>query len=449
MSETLYNNLSGDNEVTIIESLCVNCEEQGTTRLLLTKIPFFQEVILMSFSCENCGYTNSELQPGGQLKDKGSRINLRLTYPKDLDRDVVKSEHAVLRIPELDFEIPATAKKGSLNTIEGLLQNIIDGLEQDQEERKQTQIEVYEKIQQFIPKLENLRDGKAFPFHLIIDDPSGNSFIKNPHAPNSDPEMKSEKYYRTKEQCEAMGYDFSNAQQEFQELKDKEEAKVNLDSLAHKSLDFTKPITSESIKEEGIIFETPCHNCHEMGENKMCTITIPYFKELVIMSFSCDFCGAKSRDIKTGGEVSEKAKKITMSVDCEDDLKRDVFKSETALLQLPELEIELLMGTLGGMYSSIEGLLNQVKDHLSENNPFFGDSDDKFRQRMQQVLNSLQECIDLKRKFTIILDDPLGNSFIQNPNYPEPDPKILVEVYARTEEQNDDLGLNHMKTENY
>ena len=115
MAENLYDNLSGDNEVTIIESLCVNCEEQGTTRLLLTKIPFFQEIILMSFSCEHCGYTNSELQPGGQLRDKGSRINLRLTYPKDLDRDVVKSEHAVLRIPELDFEIPATLKKGSLN----------------------------------------------------------------------------------------------------------------------------------------------------------------------------------------------------------------------------------------------------------------------------------------------------------------------------------------------
>lgn len=51
-----------------IESMCINCEEnvrslklektdddQGTTRLLLTKIPFFREVILMSFSCPHCG----------------------------------------------------------------------------------------------------------------------------------------------------------------------------------------------------------------------------------------------------------------------------------------------------------------------------------------------------------------------------------------------------------
>jgi hypothetical protein len=38
-----------------IESLCINCEQNGTTRLLLTKIPFFREVIIMSFACPHCG----------------------------------------------------------------------------------------------------------------------------------------------------------------------------------------------------------------------------------------------------------------------------------------------------------------------------------------------------------------------------------------------------------
>ena len=31
-------------ETTEIESLCVACEENGITRLLLTKIPFYKEV---------------------------------------------------------------------------------------------------------------------------------------------------------------------------------------------------------------------------------------------------------------------------------------------------------------------------------------------------------------------------------------------------------------------
>ena len=46
--------------------------------------------------------------------------------------------------------------------------------------------------------------------------------------------------------------------------------------------------------------------------------------------------------------------------------------------------------------------------------------------------------------FTFILDDPLSNCFIYNPNAPEDDPRIKVEIYDRTEEQNDELGINDM-----
>ena len=37
----------------------------------------------------------------------------------------------------------------------------------------------------------------------------------------------------------------------------------------------------------------------------------------------------------------------------------------------------------------------------------------------------------------------------QNPYAPECDPCLVVENYVRTYEQNDTLGLNDMKTENY
>ena len=42
------------------------------------------------------------------------------------------------------------------------------------------------------------------------------------------------------------------------------------------------------------------------------------------------------------------------------------------------------------------------------------------------------------------MDDPLANCFIYNPNAPEDDPQIEVEIYDRTEEQNEDLGINDM-----
>jgi zinc finger protein len=51
--------------------------------------------------------------------------------------------------------------------------------------------------------------------------------------------------------------------------------------------------------------------------------------------------------------------------------------------------------------------------------------------------------------FTLILDDPLANSYIQNVFAPDEDPAMVVEEYERTAEQNEELGLLDMKTENY
>ena len=73
-----------DRPVQEIESLCMKCYQQvrphqvyghldtevaqGVTRLLLTSIPFFREVIVMSFRCEHCGFQNNEIQSAGQIR---------------------------------------------------------------------------------------------------------------------------------------------------------------------------------------------------------------------------------------------------------------------------------------------------------------------------------------------------------------------------------------------
>lgn len=43
-------------------SLCMACGGDGTTRMLTTKIPFFREVILSSFECDNCHWRNNEVR---------------------------------------------------------------------------------------------------------------------------------------------------------------------------------------------------------------------------------------------------------------------------------------------------------------------------------------------------------------------------------------------------
>ncbi len=63
--------------------------------------------------------------------------------------------------------------------------------------------------------------------------------------------------------------------------------------------------------------------------------------------------------------LAPKGRKITLTVAKEDDLKRDVLKSDTTNLFVPEIELELSAGTLGGFFTTVEGLLNQVYDNLA------------------------------------------------------------------------------------
>jgi zinc finger protein len=53
--------LNAEEMGTIIESWCSNCHENGTTHLLLASIPYFKDVILASFRCDHCGFSNSEV----------------------------------------------------------------------------------------------------------------------------------------------------------------------------------------------------------------------------------------------------------------------------------------------------------------------------------------------------------------------------------------------------
>lgn len=116
-----------------------------------------------------------------------------------------------------------------------------------------------------------------------------------------------------------------------------------------------------------MVFTGPCHVCHNEGNHKMCTISVPYFKDILIMSFECPHCGIKTTEVKTGGEVTPHGKIMKLKAKSENDLKRDVFKSETASLEIPEIELEMSYGTLGGVYTTVEGILDKMLKHLEEN----------------------------------------------------------------------------------
>lgn len=102
---------------------------------------------------------------------------------------------------------------------------------------------------------------------------------------------------------------------------------------------------------------------------------IPYFKEVIIMATNCDACGHRTNEVKSGSGISEKGVKITLRITDPIDISRDVLKSETCSMSIPELDFEVGAGTLGGKFTTLEGLLGAMKDQLTGHNPLVcGDS---------------------------------------------------------------------------
>lgn len=198
-------------------------------------------------------------------------------------------------------------------------------------------------------------------------------------------------------------------------------------------------------------FHTKCPSCLKPCRTRMTMVEIPYFKEVLLMATSCDHCGYKTNEVKTGGAISEKGKRIELRITSIDDLSRDILKSETCCLKIPEIELELQMGTLGGRFTTIEGLLMQVHNELLERVPFAqGDSAPEPQKRTFAVLlDNIKAICDGNLKCTVLLEDPLANSYIQNLYAPDPDPNMKLEDFERSQEQNDDLGITDMQTENY
>jgi ZPR1 zinc-finger domain len=147
------------------------------------------------------------------------------------------------------------------------------------------------------------------------------------------------------------------------------------------------------------------------------------------------------------------------------DMQRDVLKSDSSMVKIPELDLELGCGTLGGVYTTVEGLLQKIHTSLRDDNPFaVGDSSELHHSESTEVVTRKKKFEVFLDKlesvakgemmpFTLILRDPLGNSFISAPLGsflpPESDPNITLTDFERTYEENEDFGLNDINTRDY
>jgi len=449
-AEVLYPEFSANDDgsqSTIIESLCMNCHEQGTTRILLTKIPFFKEVVLMAFDCPHCHYRSSGIQKGGTaIEDQGIEIRLRVQAKRDMLRSLVLSDAAVVSIPDLELEIPPSeGKPGRLTTVEGILEEVSEGLRYGQAERAVQNPETAIQVGEFLVRLEALYPGEI-PFSLRVRDITGNSHLESLTPGRTEPNVEVEKFFRSEEEDLSLGIQ-PPAATEYNQAGPP--PTLNTDHERHGEVvdpdlrDVDDGGDGQTPDEEVMIIHENCPSCHHVGENRMKLTDIPYFKQVLIISFACDFCGYKSSEIKPSAAIENQGRKTTLRVESIEDLSRDLLKSHTASLMIPEVELELAPGTLGGMFTTIEGMIHSVHTSLRDSNPFLlGDSSDSGqRRKFLEFLDRLEGLQEANIPFHVVIDDPAGNSYIQNLYAPDPDPQMTVELYERTKDQNDELGI--------
>ncbi|EDR29377.1 zinc finger protein zpr1, putative [Entamoeba dispar SAW760] len=444
--------LSADkSQVTEVQSLCVNCYKQGTTRLMLTEIPYFRDILLAHFQCPYCHYENTEVEQTSPIQDHGMKFTLKVENIKDLSRQIVKSDHCSINFPSIGFEIPSTAQSSSLNTLEGFIENSIEAMNSILVQLIPTGDD-YKKINSIVESLNKMKKVEE-PYIVEIDDPSGNSFVQNLCVPKEDPQINTVVYIRNFEQNKAIGliaenqteitpadidYDDKTSRQLVPEHKNTAATRTGLPDAIDQS---TIPSSNNDIAE----LDEMCQSCGHMAKVRMLITQIPYFKEVTIMAFSCDTCGYRSNEVKCGGPVSPKAKKLIFKPKDVDDLSRSFLKSDTASVEIPEIGIELQPGTLGSKFTTVEGFIKDLADNF-ENMPFLhGDSAEKDQEdKVDALIDNLKKMRKMELPFTLIVDDPMANSYIQDPYYPEKDPCCEEFDYERTNEQNDDLGLNDM-----
>jgi zinc finger protein len=247
----------------------------------------------MSFDCPHCNFKNSEIQPAGEIQQRGVKISLKVDKEVDCSRQIIKSDTAVFRVEELDLEMPAG--RGQLSNVEGLLTMVAQDLELKQDERKEVMPEVYEKIEGLIQALRQMAAGERLPFTITIDDPAGNSSIE-PSPEDKIGKYSRHDYARSAAQNEALGLGDGSGDGSGEAPPTEIRPEYHADQLypQRPAQPMVNNVDDDIVENQVYSFPASCPGCMKSCTTNMKMVNIPFFKQVVLMSTVCDHCGCKS-----------------------------------------------------------------------------------------------------------------------------------------------------------
>ena len=163
-------------------------------------------------------------------------------------------------------------------------------------------------------------------------------------------------------------------------------------------------------KEEKFSFKCPSCNNGVITIDKI-EYDLPDSDKMLIIKFECDNCNYHKNDIIPMTTRMDPGV-MTLKILAENDLKSKIYRSPTGKLEIPELELIVEPGPRADFYyTNVEGILFRFEEAVSIYKNNLETNDPQFNE-IEEILGDLEKAINGELKFTLIITDPGGGSYI-------------------------------------
>lgn len=153
-----------------------------------------------------------------------------------------------------------------------------------------------------------------------------------------------------------------------------------------------------------------CPNCQSDGANIIShVLDIPHYDDFIMVSVNCRDCGYRTSDFYN--MHSKGHTRYIYKVDNMSDDSTKIVRSVEGLVSIPEIDTQIEPYGEGSTWiRNIEGVLRDIHQKLLI---FLRDEDDKDSIRsIKKRIAKLKQLMKYEIAFTLIVDDPSGNSLI-------------------------------------
>ncbi len=168
----------------------------------------------------------------------------------------------------------------------------------------------------------------------------------------------------------------------------------------------------------GRVLYTGIEKCPVCGRESLHVVEVlyndPAFGGLILYNNQCDYCGYRRVDIQYLD--SRGPSRITYEIKDDTDVYRTyIFRSRTARISSPELGFDIDPGPdAEAMITTVEGLLMRMLDVADRMEALNEDNDESIR-KLKEFKAKVQSALHGMFRFSIIIEDPSGNSIIKPP----------------------------------